>query len=434
MTSIFKKIKAKLDSARLLKDTITMSFGQGLQLLMQAAYFVLIARTLGPREYGAFVAIAAMVGILIPFTGIGGPALLLKNVSREKSLLGKYWGNGLLVVAISSVIFTCVLVVLGPLMSGIKLRNAILCIAISELVLSRITELAGFAFTALGQMRNTALLSVLMSLSRLGCVIVLSLFITHPTVQEWCVAILCGSLMCSGYSVWRISRLAKASVDIKVLRKELREGAYFATGAAAATFYNDIDKTMLARMSTLGATGIYGAAYRIVDVAMAPIKAMTAAAYAETFRRGAKGVEAAHQYALSLIKRAGWIGAGLFLLLFLGAPALPYVIGGKFSNSVDALRWLALLPFLRSWHYFLGDALSGAGLNATRTIIQIVIALVNVGLNLYFIREWSWRGAAWTSLMCDGLLAVGFAVALHVSKRRSPTAVISVPAVTELSA
>jgi O-antigen/teichoic acid export membrane protein len=219
-----------------------------------------------------------------------------------------------------------------------------------------------------------------------------------------------------------------------VLRKELGDGAYFAVGAAAATFYNDIDKTMLARMSSLGATGIYGAAYRIVDTCMAPIKAMTAAAYAETFRRGAKGVEAAHKYALSLIRRAAWIGGGLFLLLFIGAPGLPFVIGSKFGPSVEALRWLAPLPFLRSWHYFLGDALSGAGLNATRTIIQVIVALVNIGLNLYFIRQWSWRGAAWTSLMCDGMLAVAFAVALNISKKRAPTRLIPDVTVPELSA
>jgi O-antigen/teichoic acid export membrane protein len=70
------------------------------------------------------------------------------------------------------------------------------------------------------------------------------------------------------------------------------EGAYFAAGGSAATFYNDIDKTMLARMSDMRSTGIYGAAYRLIDVSMAPIKAMTSSAYAEFFRQGVKGPKA----------------------------------------------------------------------------------------------------------------------------------------------
>jgi Na+-driven multidrug efflux pump len=72
---------------------------------------------------------------------------------------------------------------------------------------------------------------------------------------------------------------------------------------------------------------------------------------------------------------------------------------------------------MRCGHYFLGDALSGAGLNATRTIIQIAVAATNVGLNLYFIGHFTWRGAAWTSILCDGLLVIAFAAALAIVQR-----------------
>ena len=57
-------------------------------------------------------------------------------------------------------------------------------------------------------------------------------------------------------------------------RGEVREGFYFAASQTAQTVYNDIDKTMLARLSTLEATGIYGAAYRIIDVSFVPVSAL----------------------------------------------------------------------------------------------------------------------------------------------------------------
>jgi O-antigen/teichoic acid export membrane protein len=90
------------------------------------------------------------------------------------------------------------------------------------------------------------------------------------------------------------------------------------------------------------------------------------------------------------------------------APLLPHILGSKYDAVVPAVRWLALIPFLRCLHSFLADALSGAGLQRTRMAIQVLAAVINVALNLVILPRYSWRGAAWTSLACDGLLVVMF--------------------------
>jgi O-antigen/teichoic acid export membrane protein len=85
---------------------------------------------------------------------------------------------------------------------------------------------------------------------------------------------------------------------------------------------------------------------------------------------------------------------------------------------VAAVRWLALIPLLRCLHSFLADALSGAGLQRTRTTIQVFVALLNIGANLIILPRYSWRGAAWTSLACDGLLvAVFWCTVLYYCRR-----------------
>ena len=76
---------------------------------------------------------------------------------------------------------------------------------------------------------------------------------------------------------------------------------------------------------------------------------------------------------------------------------------------------------LRCFHTFLADALSGAGLQRVRTGIQVAVALLNIGLNLVILPRWSWRGAAWTSLGCDGLLVVVFWLTAHCYLRREET-------------
>jgi hypothetical protein len=65
----------------LARNSVWMFLGYGMRIIVQAGYFVLIARALGPHEYGAFVGATALIGIVGPFGGIGGGNLLVKIVS-----------------------------------------------------------------------------------------------------------------------------------------------------------------------------------------------------------------------------------------------------------------------------------------------------------------------------------------------------------------
>ena len=72
---------------------------------------------------------------------------------------------------------------------------------------------------------------------------------------------------------------------------------------SAQTVYNDIDKTMLARFSTLDATGIYAAAYRIIDVSFTPVRSVLNAAYANFFRHGKGGIAVSYSYAKRILPK-----------------------------------------------------------------------------------------------------------------------------------
>src|SRR6266702_3893694 len=53
----------------LLRDASNLCIGQGIRLVLQAVYFLFIARSLGSSQYGAFIAITAMTGIVSPYIG-----------------------------------------------------------------------------------------------------------------------------------------------------------------------------------------------------------------------------------------------------------------------------------------------------------------------------------------------------------------------------
>jgi O-antigen/teichoic acid export membrane protein len=168
-------------------------------------------------------------------------------------------------------------------------------------------------------------------------------------------------------------------------------------------------------------------------VAFIPVSSVIYAAYPGYFRYGDGNVQATYEYAKRLLPRPIWFSLLSFAGLLVGAPLIPKILGGEYLRTVAALRWLAILPLLKTIHYFFADALSGAGYQGLRMCLQIVVAVFNVLVNFWVIPAYSWRGAAWSSLASDGLLALLMWIAITTLRRRQSAAVTVPPTGLDLN-
>lgn len=419
-----KQLIRRIRSSTLAHNTGWMFGGYGLQILVQAAYFILVARTLGAHQYGAFVAVTALVSIAAPFSGFGAANLLVKNVARDRSLMADYWGNGLFMIGLSGIGFLAIILGTAKLLLPDSVAiTSVLLVGVSDLILVKVADLAAVGFQAIERMSKSAQLQVLTSLFRLAGIILLKLFVDHPTARAWAFVYLVATATTATIAlVTTSSRIGWPRLALHRIRPEFIEGLYFSTSLSAQTIYNDIDKTMLARMVTLDAAGIYAAAYRIIDVAFTPVRSLLNAAYPRFFRHGAAGIEVSLSYSLRLIRPAAIYSLAAAVAMFAGASLLPRILGQQFASTAEALRWLCLLPLLKSLHYFMGEALTGAGHQGVRASTHVAVAVFNVLINLWIIPGYGWRGAAWSSLASDGLLVILMYAAVrgvtHFDKRK----------------
>jgi O-antigen/teichoic acid export membrane protein len=419
-------LASKLKSLRRLKSTLArntvwMLLGQGFKLLIQALYFTVIARSLGAQNYGAFVGVVGLVGILLPFATMGSGFVLIKNVSRDERQFRQNFGSALLTTILLAA-FSFVVVVgsshfLFPATIPMKL---IMMVAASDLFCSNIAVICAQAFQALERMKWTASINVLLSALRLAAAVILATVRSNPTALEWGEFYLVSTAIVALLAlILVLAKLGAPAFDLARPVAEIREGFYFSVAQSAGTIYNDIDKAMLARLSTLEATGIYGAAYRLIDVSFTPVASVLAAAYPNFFRVGAEGIPATLRYARPLMVRALGYATLVAVAVLAGAGVVPLILGSEYRLTSEALRWLAVLPLLKAVHSFLGDALTGAGYQALRTAISTGVAVFNVCINMWLIPAYSWRGAAWSSIASDALLLSAFASAGFVLLRRS---------------
>ena len=397
-------------NSRLGRNAAWVFAGQLTRVGLQGAYFLILARVLGVDGFGAFAGVVALAALAAPYASLGALNLLVKHVSTGSRSALVQFSNGVLVTLGVGGALTVLLVVAAPAVAPLGvLAGTVALIAAADIVAANLIMIAG----ALGQARER-----LMSDRPLP-----------DTAQRRSAGRPARGAgadrrgrpdrgrrqlrrfrrCCSrAASPWRSSAgWAASGPSSGPSRPRWREGLLFAVSQSSQNVYNDIDKTMLARLDSLGSAGIFAAAFRIVDFAFVPMRAALAAAYPRFFTHGEAGLRSALRVTRKIAAPGLAYSVVVGGVLLLGLNAIPVVLGAEYSPSVGAVQLLAVLPLLRWVHYLAADSLTGAGRQGARTACQVGVAVANVGLNFWLIPAYSWTGAAVSTLVCDGLLGVG---------------------------
>jgi O-antigen/teichoic acid export membrane protein len=411
--------------APFLRNTASMITGALMRLGLQAVYFVVITRSLGADQFGAFSGVLALIAVLSPFASLGMGNLIIKNVAEDKHSFQKSWGNALFATCILSSVFLALVLLCARLLLPKDISLLMIAfIGLSDMLLLSVVNLASQAFQAFEQLQKTARVLVVWIGARTAAGAILVVFNHHPTAMLWSLSYFLGTAASAIYSFFWVCRdLGWPTLDLSALWRKLREGLYFSVSLSSQSVYNNIDKTMLARMSTLDGTGIYTTAYRLIDLVFQPISALLAATYSRFFHHGAAGLNASTRFARRVMPYS--IGYAILSAILLAAlaPVIPHALGESYARAVGAVWWLSPIIVLRSVHYFLADSLTGAGFQGVRTFVQLLVAAQNVLLNFWLIPAFGWRGAAFASLASDGMLMLGLAFAISILSRKQPASI-----------
>ena len=278
-------------ASRLSRNAAWSGAGQVARVGMQGAYFVIVARVLGVDGFGAFSGVVALAALAAPFASLGALNLLVKHVSTGSKSAVVQFSNGVLVTMVVGGAFVVLLVVAAPAVApaGV-LAITIAMIAAADIVAGNLILIAGSLGQARERLMSTALYPILLNACRLGGLVVVVALVEDADLTAVAASYFVSSILLAGVVVGVVlHRLGGFRADFRTFAAQWKEGLLFAVSISSQNVYNDIDKTMLARMDTLQAAGIYAAAYRIIDFTFVPMRAALAAAYPRFFKSGAEG-------------------------------------------------------------------------------------------------------------------------------------------------
>ncbi len=420
MIDLVRAFSRRARKSLLVQNAAWLFAGQGLSFVVQGFYFIVLARLLGTKQYGLLAGAFALVGIVGQYSPLGSGILFLRYVSADRSRFRLYWGNILISVLVLGSLLVLLLTLSGRWLVGAETVPLLLPVAIAECLFQQLGTCAGQVFQTFEQMKFSAGLTLLSSVSRCLLAIAMLTVMGRATAWQWAIGSLSVSCLAACIAIGIVTRrfgLPLFSPSLWI--KRAVEGFVFAISGSTTVVYNDVDKVVLAHYGMDRANGIYSMAYRVVNIGAMPIQSIVGAALPRFFREGAKGISATVPMARALLRRTAGLGILVSVGMFVCAPIIPLLAGKSFAESVTALRWLCLIPFFRCFHLSAGDAIAGAGHQKFRLVSQSIAAAGNLLMNLYLVPRYSWHGAAWASLATDGALGAMNWLALFLLAKRS---------------
>lgn len=419
LTDIKVKI-AEISKKSLFRDVSWMLIARVINILVQAAYFVIIARSLGAENYGSFVGISALASLLFPFVALGSDDVLVKEISINRAVFSTHWGNTLLILLINSISITGLLLLITPLV--FPDRTPLLTIAfllIADLFCLGLLEACNKALRAIGSVHKAAQLIVLNTVGKLLaalCLVTIIDNLSHSTnvdINTWSILYFTSSLLVSLFAFLTVNKTAgKPRLKLARIESDIAQGIYFSIGMSANNVNNNIDKTMLASMATLDATGVYGSAYRFINIGDVPVLALFNATYHRFFQQGSLGITNCLNFAKKLFPIIIIYGIFSFAAFQVFAPLVPKILGAEYQNAISTLRWLAPLPAINALQLLVANILTGLGHQKIRSMVQVIAAILNVVLNIWLIPIFGLYGAIWATLTSDGTRLVCLSIVL----------------------
>ena len=388
-------------TGKYLKNTIWLLSEKGLRIIDAFFVGIWLARHLGPDQFGILSYAESFVYLFAAFAALGLDQIVVRELVKNQSQRDVLLGTTFVLRAVGFVfMFFGIWGVLQFLENDSLTNSMVLIIALS--IAFQSFKNIDFYFQSKVQSKYVAIsnLVAIGVISIIKIILILFdaplLYFAYTFVIEW-VLIAVGYII--AYTIKK-NRLFQWKFDFNLAKSLLKKCWFLMVGSVSAALYMKIDQVMINEIMDEQAVGIYSVAVKMTSIWIFVTVAITQSVFPalvnmSTIDKDLFFKRLQQLYDL-LIKIA--VVVSILYTLFAGH-FVPFLFGLAYTESSTVLLiyvWSIVFVFLSngSWGYYLNE-----NLEKFSSIRLIVGAVINIILNIYFIKWYGLIGAAYATLI-----------------------------------
>jgi O-antigen/teichoic acid export membrane protein len=390
-------------------DVIGQIVARVLNALLGVGVTIAIVRGLGPREYGVWSSLLAVIAIVGYLTSLGLEDVAVRHAAmdppRESTWISALVSLELMLSAPVTIAALVVTLVIAP--DGAA-RVAAVLLSLTCLLSALSSVRTVFQL----RIRNSWTAGFELLGGLLWAVGVFAIAFAGGGIAAFAMAFLASSAIVNVAQVLLARRQIRFRLrGGRTARTELiRIGVPFAIASLLYLSYTQIDQVLVLEIAGQKAAGLYGAASKVFDRALvipgsilATMFPMIAAAYRDDVVRMRALVQTAVE--VLLVATLPFVA----LVVVIGRPLMRLLFGEAFAPAGPALGVLMIVFAISAFSYVAGDLVIVLRLQRRYIIYAIVGLIVNVALNLVLIPVYGFIAAAWVCLLTEALV-IGLAL------------------------
>lgn len=414
---------------RVAKNTLVLVALRVLMPAFAVGLVLMLSRYLGVEGLGRYTLAFSFLYLFNAVAPLGLGAIITRDGARDRTRLDGMLNNAMTLGTITSIVLTLAVAALAYLFDyDHETRTAIVILSLA-LVPCTIGTFQDSTFIALERMDYLAFGTLAEYVIKVGGGMLL-LFLGFGLNAVLLLAVVGRVVGCviSAVLLRRLELRARWTLERETIRGLLKLAPTFLFIGIFATLYWRIDIFMLSKLQPVEEVGYYGAAWRILELAMVLPQSLCLSLYPQ--------ISASALSDLQQLRKIGR-GAMRYLLALslptaigvtmLAAPILQLLYGEAFRAAAYTLSVLilTLVPYgIVRYHAYV---LVGANHQRIDLALNVVMSVLNVLLNLLLIPRYGHLGAAlatFVSICVYGILQYGYLL------RRLPghAAPIAIPA------
>jgi len=369
---------------------------------------VLMARYLSVSDYGIFGFATSFTGILAVVMDLGISTHIVRNISTDYDSAPKYLGNAIPLKSIF-IIITFILTLISLIL--MKANETVITITLLftlEMIIKTYINLFNGSFQAFEKTKYQGIGNTLLNL--LTFIFILITIFTDLGLYGIAVSYIMANLVALLYEYYVLNKnivKPKFELDKQFCKKITLFSIPFAITGLLYTIYYSIDVVMLTNMVGNYPTGIYNATYKLIAVLNLFYSVYIAVIF-PVMSKFFKNDES--MLLISFEKSIKYLMMIIIPLavatVFYSTDIIHIIYGHKYdaaSSVLSILIWTVCLLFVSG---AANTLLNASHKEVTVTKIYAVAAVFNIVLNFFMIPQFSYNGAAITTVLSDVLIVV----------------------------
>lgn len=369
----------------------------------------IVARYLGPQEFGLYSYLFAFIGLFMSFTHMGLNSIIVKHIVEKPAEYKAILGSAFVIKSFAAIVTLIAIYFVSSVILQNDDQTVLYLLIIASATLFQGFDVIQFYFNAKVQNQYSALCRIIQI--AISAIIKIYLVYIEADLKAFVIVALIDQLLLFlFYAIaYRLKgeSIFKISYNFDTVKSLLRDSMPIMLSAIIGTLYLKIDQVMIQNMLDNEQLGYYSAAVKISTALYFFPNLILGVFFPAIIQAKARSVS--HYF-----QRMTWLYRFIFItslaitsIFFLLAPLLIYFLfGPQFKQSVliFEVHVFSLIPlYINSvWYYWIINE------NKQSLVIKIsiVCTVLNISFNWIFIQFFGAIGAAYASVITYIILII----------------------------